>query len=308
MTIAHETNHTITMLAALPLDCFTGTVSFAVHYNEDLEENDDDERMAKAAWLAEVRNLRPEWIMLAGPIIEDGDLYPVMIERFNDTAAQTLAVELNTLASLNAATLNRVLTACTLFDERCTAWQDDWNEKNDTCARRVHPDNLDYRAFSEQTFAACAAEHNVDQGLLRHAARINDRWGRIGFDEVLVRFAERVKTEGRDPTDPDAAHARVAMAALPSTLAELERLLAARRDYTLAEIRLSSCLAGPGRPEGQPEYAAYTQCLMTLTTKKHNVTEAQLRHALYVDEHFLAFPEIRASHGERLVPRVAALL
>ncbi len=310
MSIDHATNHTIAMLAALPIDAFTGTMESAGLYNEDLDEFDDKERAEKAAFLAEAFNIRPEWITLASPIVEDGDQYWAMIERFNDAATEQLAVELSTLASLDAATLDHVITAHNAFDQRRAGWEVEWMKKNDAEFLGVLSDDPDYRAFSEQTLIACAAEHNVDQGVLRQAERINDRWGRVGFDEVLVRFAER-----RDVSDAEVVYTRGALAALPTDVAMVERVIAAERAYTSSTARW--CLDWTfdarnadksGLPEEQPEYTAFARRLLALTLAEYDVTEAQLMHAVGNSKQYLGHDGIRASHMKRLAPRVAAVL
>ncbi len=309
MNIDHETEQALNALAALPLKMLTSAVAAGDFYNEF-----DDDQLAEAeaeitADLAASFGVDGAMVKAAAIVLVAGR-YDAVIERHEKCVTTNPAyVDALTLAQCDAATFDRVLTAYKALDEACTVWRDDWCEKADTWS--FPADNAMYRAFTAETMSALAEAHDVNRNLVAFAHDIDRLVGRVGFDEVRVLFAERLIAEGRDPSDAEVVYARAALAALPTDVAMVERVIAAERAYTSSTARW--CLnwtfdRDHGLPEEQPEYTAFAQRLLASTLAEYDVTEAQLMHAVINRRQYLGHDGIRASHMKRLAPRVAAVL
>ncbi|WP_205183716.1 hypothetical protein [Burkholderia sp. LMG 13014] len=301
----------IAMLAALPLKMLTSSLEAGIFYNEF-----DDEQLAEAeaeitAELAASLGVDGAMVKAAAIVLGAGR-YDDLIERHGTCVTMNHAyVDAFILASLDAATFDRVLAAHKALDEACTAWREDWCENASTYP--FPSDNAMYRAFADETMSALATTHDVDRNPIAFADDIDRLVGRVGFDELRVLSAERLIAEGRDPSDAEVVHARAALAALPTDAAMVERVIAAERAYSSSTARW--CLdwtyarnAEAGLPEEQPGYTAFAQRLLADLVAEYDVTEAQLTHAVSNSRQYLGHDGLRASHMKRLAPRVAAFM
>lgn len=308
LAMLNATEKAVETLAGLPLAMLIAALDAGEAVNEiDDDELDEDDITALA-----------EHFRIDGPTIESASIVlkagqeNALFDHYEAKTDHWMDRVTPMLVNLNAATLERALAAHTAFWNALEMWHDNWTETA-TCKRVEH--DPAFNLFAIKTADSIAAVHGVSKDMMRAMNAINHWIGRVGLDEVRVRFAERLIADGCDPADPDVAHARAALAALPTDAGTVDRMIAAARAFGKAEAtwRLDWTFdernADTGaRPEDQPAYAAFTERLLASIVAEHGVTVAQLQRAVFTGAQYIGYDDILARRWKRLAPRVAAAI
>lgn len=294
---------------SLPLTTLVNALNAANEIDDEIDEDEIDED--DIATLAEHFRIDGTTIMAVGIVVKAGR-EDALLDQYEAKADRLLDRVMPMLVNLDAATLEQALAAHAAFWAALETWHANWTETV-TCKRVEH--DPAFNPFAIKTEASIAAAHGVSKDMMRCTDAINHRIGRVGLDEVRVRFAERLIADGRDPADPDMVYARAALAALPADNDTVDRMIAAARAYGEAEA--TWCLDRTfdernadtsARPEDQPAYAAFTERLLASIVAEHGVTVAQLQHAVTTGAQYIGHDNILARRWKRLAPRVAAAI